>query len=188
MEATPLPTPIDETRQHGQRFILENKFIDTIKFCLLAWLHCLSIPPPQHTCLILDLLASNHVIRERPVDFDPGILGFFSERFVAQLQLDRVDQGPTHGRKVFRFDAIRDVLLTQVKENLCQELNVWAQHAQGLVDHLDKVFCVLGEAGRLGQLVLHVGVPVKAKDGLRLGFQNKKSGEVRAEKTGKEEY
>ena len=89
-----------------------------------------SVPIP-----LLILLSSNHVIWQRPIDFDPGRLDLLIELCFAQDRLNWENQRASHAWEIFGLHAVADMLLTQFQKNVGEHFNVWPKHAKGLVNH-----------------------------------------------------
>lgn len=82
--------------------------------------------------------GSDHVIRECAVDLNPRIFDFFCEP-IAEYSLYRVDQSPSHTRKILWLDPLADVLLTKIEKNFCQKLYVRTKYTKSLHNREHKI-------------------------------------------------
>ena len=77
------------------------------------------------------------------------------------------------------------MLLTELQQNLRQKLDIWTQHTQCLVNHLNEIRGMFLESAALDELVVRLAVS-EAENDLGLGFQGKESttraGKVRKER------
>ena len=116
------------------------------------------------------LLCPDHVIAQCAVDLKPRVLFISIELFVTEKTLNGEEKCTPHAWKVFWFDTISNMLCAKIHQDFSKQFNIWSEHTQSFVNHLDEVGGVLRESFILAQL-FDFCVFAEAKDYLGIWFK-----------------